>query len=237
MESFPNRKRDLTPISSVRLSEPIYPHGGPTDGMADIENEVKVTLREMEEGVRVDVHTLISLKSDYLSALSRLKKEMQAKSGMPVRVDSNRELGDLLFRDLGLPSLRSTPSGKPSVTISVLERLCDYHSDAYPFLRSLIELKKVQALIKSAETVSKKLDLLGRIHPEFNDSTCATGRIYSYIQNLPKEVRRVLIPDTDEDETEFVGEEEELYAGLSISVSLPRKKVRGLEILSGGEVF
>lgn len=34
---------------------------------------------------------------------------------------------------------------------------------------------------------------------------------------------------------EIVGEEEELYAGLSISVSLPRKKVRGLEELSGGE--
>ena len=30
-------------------------------------------------------------------------------------------------------------------------------------------------------------------------------------------------------------EEESLYAGLSISVSLPRKKVRGLEVLSGGE--
>jgi len=30
-------------------------------------------------------------------------------------------------------------------------------------------------------------------------------------------------------------EEEELYAGLSIDVSLPRKKIRGLEVLSGGE--
>ena len=29
--------------------------------------------------------------------------------------------------------------------------------------------------------------------------------------------------------------EEELYAGLNISVSLPRKKIRGLEVLSGGE--
>ena len=34
---------------------------------------------------------------------------------------------------------------------------------------------------------------------------------------------------------DVVPEEEELYAGLSISVSLPRKKVKGLEILSGGE--
>ena len=41
--------------------------------------------------------------------------------------------------------------------------------------------------------------------------------------------------DRDEDAEDVVPEEEELYAGLSISVSLPRKKIRGLEILSGGE--
>jgi chromosome segregation protein len=41
--------------------------------------------------------------------------------------------------------------------------------------------------------------------------------------------------DLDDDEIEEVPEEEELYAGLSISVSLPRKKIRGLEVLSGGE--
>lgn len=41
--------------------------------------------------------------------------------------------------------------------------------------------------------------------------------------------------DLDDEEEEFVDEEEEMYAGLSISVSLPRKKVRGLEVLSGGE--
>src|SRR5690606_16546594 len=38
-----------------------------------------------------------------------------------------------------------------------------------------------------------------------------------------------------EDEMDELQEEEELYAGLSISVALPRKKVRGLEVLSGGE--
>jgi chromosome segregation protein len=41
--------------------------------------------------------------------------------------------------------------------------------------------------------------------------------------------------DTLDGEDVDVPEEEELYAGLSISVSLPRKKVRGLEVLSGGE--
>ncbi|MBI4133415.1 hypothetical protein HY478_02265, partial [Candidatus Uhrbacteria bacterium] len=41
--------------------------------------------------------------------------------------------------------------------------------------------------------------------------------------------------EDDEDGSEDIGEEEELYAGLSISVSLPRKKIKGLEVLSGGE--
>ena len=41
-----------------------------------------------------------------------------------------------------------------------------------------------------------------------------------------------LIDEVDDDQFR---EEEEIYAGLSISVSLPRKKIRGLEVLSGGE--
>lgn len=41
--------------------------------------------------------------------------------------------------------------------------------------------------------------------------------------------------DEGEEDEEEVSQEEELYAGLSISVSLPRKKIRGLEVLSGGE--
>src|SRR3989338_5562591 len=41
------------------------------------------------------------------------------------------------------------------------------------------------------------------------------------------------VGEEGDEEEEF--EEEELYAGLSIDVSLPRKKIRGLDVLSGGE--
>ncbi|OGG77674.1 hypothetical protein A3B35_02560 [Candidatus Kaiserbacteria bacterium RIFCSPLOWO2_01_FULL_54_24] len=47
--------------------------------------------------------------------------------------------------------------------------------------------------------------------------------------------RTVLDTEGDGDEEEEVEEGDELYAGLSINVSLPRKKIRGLEVLSGGE--
>jgi DNA polymerase-1 len=172
----------------------------------------------MEEGFQVNVHTLTSLKASYESIFFRLKKEIEGKLGKAARINSNRELAGLLFNHLHLPSLRSTPSGKPSVSIDVLERLNDSYADVYPFLRSLIEFKNTQTLIKSIKVVSKKLDLQGRIHPEFNDSTCPTGRIYSYIQNLPKEVRKVLIPDEEENafiELDWSQEELRILAALS----------------------
>ncbi|MDO8576294.1 MAG: hypothetical protein Q7R90_03195, partial [bacterium] len=52
----------------------------------------------------------------------------------------------------------------------------------------------------------------------------------------PRRAKRDRSDETDEESDEMdIPEEEELYAGLSIDVSLPRKKIRGLDVLSGGE--
>jgi chromosome segregation ATPase len=50
-----------------------------------------------------------------------------------------------------------------------------------------------------------------------------------------KVARGALAYEEDEENIDGVDEDEELYAGLSVSVHLPRKKVHGLEVLSGGE--
>jgi DNA polymerase I len=191
-------------------------------GLMDVEKRVTLILKEMEDGFRVDVHTLMNLNRTYESILLSLRKEMEEELGKTVRVNSNRELGDLLFHEFNLPSLRRTPTGNPSVAINILERLCDSYSNVYPFLKSLIEFKNIQILIKSVKTVSKKLNLQGRIHPEFNHSTCPTGRIYSYIQNLPKEVRKVLIPD---EETNVFIELDWSQQELRILVALSREPI------------
>ena len=53
--------------------------------------------------------------------------------------------------------------------------------------------------------------------------------------DVPKARNAKLADEEDEGEEWEKGEEEELYAGLSVSVHLPRKKVHTLEVLSGGE--
>lgn len=50
-----------------------------------------------------------------------------------------------------------------------------------------------------------------------------------------EEPRRGKKEEFDDDDEEVVAEDEDVYAGLGIDVSLPRKKIRGLEVLSGGE--
>jgi len=51
----------------------------------------------------------------------------------------------------------------------------------------------------------------------------------------PKRKSKENLDDEDDEESEMISEEEDLYAGLSIAVTLPRKKSHGLEVLSGGE--
>jgi DNA polymerase-1 len=188
------------------------------DELIDTEPRVALILTEMEKGFRIDVHTLMNLKRSYESTLFSLNKAMQDELGKAIRVNSSRDLGHLLFHDLSLPSLRSTQTGKPSVAIDVLAKLCDSYSEVHLFLESVVEFKNAQTLTKSVKTLSKKLDLQGRIHPEFNHSTCPTGRIYSYIQNLPKAVRKILIPDEEENafiELDWSQQELRILAALS----------------------
>jgi chromosome segregation protein len=55
------------------------------------------------------------------------------------------------------------------------------------------------------------------------------------VEKPRKRVAKDSLDIDDDDLEDEIPEEEELYAGLSISVTLPRKKTHGLEVLSGGE--
>lgn len=165
--------------------------------LIEVENQVTPILLEMERGFKVDLPYLTSLKDFYVVRLSSLEAQIAKEIGSGLRINSNRDVGSLLFNGCHLPPLRKTPGGSHSVSLSVLERLRDSHSDSFPFLQPLIEFKKLQPLVKAVNILFKKKDTQGRVHPEFNQVGCPTGRIYSYLQNLPPEVRTALIPDDE----------------------------------------
>jgi len=163
--------------------------------LSNQEEKIVSILNHMERGFRVDGARLKDLKNLYDERLLDLQKETEKNLGERLRLNSNKELGELLFDQFNLPRLRKTQKYSNSVSISVLERLLESYGTSYPFLGPLIEFKKIQPISKAIKTVFKKLGPDDRIHPEFNPFGCPTGRIYSYIQNLPREVRSCLVPD------------------------------------------
>ena len=177
----------MSPVNSHLLPE----------SLIEVENHVTPILFEMERGFKVDLPYLNSLKQSYDERLSSLETQIEKDIGSGLRINSNRDVGSLLFYECHLPALRKTPGGLHSVARPVLERLRDSYSGSFPFLQPLIEYKKLQPLVKAVNILFKKKDDQGWVHPEFNQFGCPTGRIYSYLQNLPPEVRAPLIPDEE----------------------------------------
>lgn len=108
--------------------------------------------------------------------------------------------------------------------------------------RELADLEKSAASLKDIiAELEKTIDI--RFHEglkhinealkNFFEKLFGGGVAKLYVE-VPRRLAKGAKEDV-EDEMEDVPEEEELYAGLSIDVSLPRKKIRGLEVLSGGE--
>ena len=168
-----------------------------TQELVALEGQVSFILNRMKRGFKVDVAALTDLKNSCDGNLSILQNEIEESLGRGIRSDSNRDLAELLFGQLALPSLKKTQNQSNSVSLSVLERLEESYGCSHPFLKPLVEYKRLQPISKAIKTIFKKLDADSRIHPEFNQSGCPTGRIYSYIQNLPKDVRKALVPDED----------------------------------------
>lgn len=109
--------------------------------------------------------------------------------------------------------------------------------------------KEVSDLEQSAATLKELIQsLIEKLRSEFGDGLSKIntefGNFFSLMfggggasLSLQKIERRRRILDEDEDDSDhsFVPEEEKPEEGLEISVSLPHKRIKGLEMLSGGE--
>ena len=162
---------------------------------------VPVLLRMERAGIAVDVPYLKKLSEEIGDRLSTLEIEMTNLVGRPVNVGSPKQLGTLLFEDLGLPTGRKTKTGY-SVDADVLEGLRDKH----PVVELILEHRSLQKL-KSTYVDALPLQVnprTGRIHTNYNQTIAATGRLSSTdpnLQNIPirtpegKRVRAAFIAD------------------------------------------
>ncbi len=152
----------------------------------DIEMPLVHVLAAMEtRGVLVDREILARLSEETRADIERLEQEIYSMCGRKFNINSTRQLGHILFEELGLPAVKKTKTGY-STDSGVLEALRYRHELPGLVLdyRMLTKFKNtyIDAL---AGMVNPRT---GRIHAKFNQCVTATGRISSSepnLQNIP----------------------------------------------------
>jgi len=148
----------------------------------EIELPLAYVLKGMEtEGFLVDADVLRALGDDFRGHIQRLTDEIAELAGERINLNSPKQLGELLFVKLGIPS----PKKKISTNAEVLEQLAEDH----PICGKVLEYRKYQKLESTyIDALIPMRDAGGRIHTRFDPVGTVTGRISSAepnLQNIP----------------------------------------------------
>lgn len=152
----------------------------------DVEIPLAGILGRMErKGVLVDRQALSDLSLSLGEDLRAVERRIIDEAGVAFNPMSPKQLADVLFVKLGLPTGRKKASGY-STDVKVLEELAPLHPVPQLVLeyRSLAKLKGTYA--DALYNLVSRDD--GRIHSTFNQTVTATGRLSSSdpnLQNIP----------------------------------------------------
>ena len=166
----------------------------------DVEMPTVFTLYEMEKnGIRVEKAALKQYGLQLGSSIEKLEKSIYQKAGKEFNIQSPKQLGVVLFEELGLPKGKKTKTGY-STSAEVLEGL----RQEYPIVEEILEYRQLTKLRSTyAEGLEDYIREDGRIHGHFNQTVTATGRLSSTepnLQNIPmrtelgRAIRKVFLP-------------------------------------------
>lgn len=157
--------------------------------MYDLYKEIEIklckVLAHMElSGFVCDADVLEELKEDIDARIEDLKKEIYELGGSEFNINSTKQLGEVLFKDLDLPVIKKTKTGF-STDAKVLEKLRDKHP-IIPKIEAYRELFKLRSTY--IEGLENSIADDGKIHSTFRQNITSTGRLSSQdpnLQNLP----------------------------------------------------
>ncbi|MFQ5792145.1 MAG: DNA polymerase I, partial [Acidobacteriota bacterium] len=154
----------------------------------DLELPLVEVLADMEgAGIGLDVDALRAMSEEIGAELARLTAEIYQLAGVEFNINSPKQLGEILFEKMNLPSFRKTEKQRAASTQKdVLEELALH----FELPRKILEYR---SLAKLKGTYIDSLPGLvhpetGRIHTSFNQTVAATGRLSSSepnLQNIP----------------------------------------------------
>ncbi|HEY2356984.1 MAG TPA: DNA polymerase I [Phenylobacterium sp.] len=153
-----------------------------------LERPMPKVLVEMElAGVKVDPDQLRKLSYDFAVRMGELELEAHRMAGRPFNLGSPKQIGDLLFKEMGLASGRTTATGAASTDASMLE---DLAAQGHELPRTILDWRQLSKL-KGTYTDNLVAAIDGRtnrVHTSYKLAAATTGRLASEdpnLQNIP----------------------------------------------------
>ena len=167
-----------------------------------IEQPLIEVLMQMElYGVALDVNFLRQFDEQLTEQLHTLEHDIYDAVGHRFNINSPKQLGDILFTELKLPTGKKTKTGY-SVSADVIESLQGKH----PVVDYLLNYRQLSKL--KSTYVDGLLTLMdqttGRVYTSFNQTIASSGRLSSSnpnLQNIPirtevgRQIRRAFVAD------------------------------------------
>jgi DNA polymerase-1 len=228
--TYAGERADLARQLSNRLAPLLVTDG--LDAVArDLEMPLIPVLADIERtGIRVDRDALAVQSQQLELQLAGYTARIYELAGEEFNINSPRQLGEILFERLQLPTSKKTGKTRSfSTAAEVLEELALTHE----LPRLVLEWRGLQKL---KSTYIDALPLMvhpetGRVHTCFNQAVAATGRLSSSdpnLQNIPirtelgREIRRAFVADR---------------GNMLISADYSQIELRVLAHLSGDETL
>ncbi len=169
-----------------------------------LERPLVPVLVDMEyNGIKVDKAMLSRLSNEFAVRLSELEKEIHDLAGHPFNIASPKQLGEVLFNEMGIPGGKKSKTGAYSTGADILEGLA---AEGHKLPEKVLEWRAL-AKLKSTYTDSLQNEInekTGRIHTSYSLAATTTGRLSSNdpnLQNIPirseegRKIRNAFVPE------------------------------------------
>ena len=167
----------------------------------EIEIPLSAVLAGMEErGFRIDPDGIRRYAGELLEEENATAERVWFEAGHHFNINSPKQLGEVLFEEIGLPAGKKTKTGY-STDADTLEELRPYH----PIIGDVLTFRQLSKLRGTyGDPLADAADEAGRIHTRLNQTGTATGRLASSdpnLQNIPvrgelgRELRKFFIAE------------------------------------------
>ena len=169
-----------------------------------LERPLVPVLAAMEQaGIKVDRQMLSRLSADFNQRMAALEAEAREQAGRDFNIGSPKQLGEILFDEMGLEGGKRTKTGAWVTDSDVLE---DLAAQGHALPRTILDwrmLSKLRSTYTEALQAAINKDT-GRVHTSYMMAGAQTGRLASTdpnLQNIPvrteegRKIREAFIAD------------------------------------------